>query len=790
MVASTPVEVLVLSKYDVFHRLSRSARETLRAAARTHVATVEYLDRFHKTIKWDNYKHKVLKEHLNQDRVVKLLRAHEHQHPQEHLRRPASSHKPSERSSDANPASSSSSSKEPPVKMTHVNTLVQTNEFLLLPPEQASIKKCFDASSATQSIGQYVATFNADAPPSVARRRQLDDVLLTERKKQIEVLNEGNPLVYFDLNQIQQQDRQTMLEVRSKAASSRRIMLANGGLTRGSFPSIPPASVSASAAAPSLLQSHSGRKSSHRASMRNIHTGVVAPSSTAFITDSATYQSFQDDFVFSRPEKLHEDGSRRTSRRKSVMLPRDMAMRRSTIHRGANHAGSDRVQDGEFVLVAVRYEDDTDGQPSVRVLRALDSVQDAQEALFRIKLAECNGEVEATKVVSAPEEFEECYYVAPRGKYAVIPAGGSHDVPETNSPSPIRRESHFGATAQRQSMAKLTISIGEAAAASDPANCTESNSSSRSPAALVPQPSSVQVDTTSLFGNLQPVTLSSAQQRDLDFARDAAKRKGTAETAHPSGPQEVNRSTSLASVPEVPRSPAARGGANAEPSTFAVVGMVVPAHKQLQNTRRQSLGPEEPMLCVYELLPSEMDAMECAMSMTPPSAVRNAMLCVVPVHEWIGLDDVHEWCVQVESSRREKKAPNAVAANKAKQAAGRRASLLIQMTQPGWKSEQDKARRLHQFICSRLSVKEKEAERRDESGFTPRPVVTLEEKLSTLQDYLQSTTTSTRSSGILDKYRQMKRFGSILKARITPQTGSGVSVMTAFGEDSSLTPAS
>lgn len=783
VVATTPVEVLVLSKYDVFHRLSRSARETLRTAVRTHVATVEYLDRFHKTIKWDNYRHKVFKEHLNQGRVVKLLRAHEHQHPQEHLRRPISSQ--SERSTDG----IASSSKQP-VKMTHVNTLVQTNEFLLLPPEQASIKKCFDASTATQSIGQYVATFNADAPPSVARRRQLNDVLLAERMKQIEVLNEGNPLVYFDLNRIQQQDRQTMLEVRSKAASSRRIMLANGGLTRGSFPSIPPTSA-ASAAAPSLLQSHNGRKSSHRASMRNIHTGA-AVSSPAFITDSATYQSFQDDFVFSRPEKLHEDGSRRTSRRKSIMLPHDLAMRRSTIHRGASNPGSDRVLDGEFVLVAVRYEDDgEDGsygrvvQPSVRILRVLDSVQDAQETLFRVKLAECNGCEEAPKV-SAPEECEEGYYVVPRGKYAAIPPEGSHDAPETNSsPSPLHRESHVGATSQRHSMAKPTISIGEAVT-SDPANSTESNSSSRSPGLPLPQPSSAQLDTTSLFGNLQPVTLSPAQRRDLDFARDAAKRKGTADTTRPTGSQDVNRSMSLISVAEAPR----RGGANAGPTTFAVVGMVVPARKQLQRTRRQSQGPEVPMLCIYELLSSEMDAMEFAMSMTPPSAVRNAMLCVVPAHEWIGLDDVHEWCVQVESSRREKKAPNAVTGNKAKEPTGRRASLLIQMTQPEWKSEQDKARRLHQFICSRLGVKEKEVERRDESGFTPRPVVTLEEKLSTLQDYLQSTATSTQSSSILGKYRQMKRFGSILKARITPQAGNGMPVMAALGEESSSTPAS
>jgi hypothetical protein len=44
--------VLILSKYDVFHRLSRAAREALRTAAHLPSESVVYLDRFHKTEKW------------------------------------------------------------------------------------------------------------------------------------------------------------------------------------------------------------------------------------------------------------------------------------------------------------------------------------------------------------------------------------------------------------------------------------------------------------------------------------------------------------------------------------------------------------------------------------------------------------------------------------------------------------------------------------------------------------------------------------------------------------------
>ncbi|RLN53217.1 hypothetical protein BBJ29_000511 [Phytophthora kernoviae] len=71
--ASTPVEVLLLSKYDVFHRLSRSARESLRAAAQSHAETVVYVDRFHKTQKWEAYKQKVLRDHVNHERIEKIL---------------------------------------------------------------------------------------------------------------------------------------------------------------------------------------------------------------------------------------------------------------------------------------------------------------------------------------------------------------------------------------------------------------------------------------------------------------------------------------------------------------------------------------------------------------------------------------------------------------------------------------------------------------------------------------------------------------------------------------------
>ena len=48
----------------------------------------------------------------------------------------------------------------------------------------------------------------------------------------------------------------------------------------------------------------------------------------------------------------------------------------------------------------------------------------------------------------------------------------------------------------------------------------------------------------------------------------------------------------------------------------------------------------------------------------------------------------------------------------------------------------------------------------------PRPTVKLEDKLTTLQEYLDSSNAVPKSGTALVRFRQMKRFGSIMKARI------------------------
>ncbi|KAG3205179.1 hypothetical protein PC128_g1522 [Phytophthora cactorum] len=103
----------------------------------------------------------------------------------------------------------------------------------------------------------------------------------------------------------------------------------------------------------------------------------------------------------------------------------------------------------------------------------------------------------------------------------------------------------------------------------------------------------------------------------------------------------------------------------------------------------------------------------------------------------------------------------------------KRLSHVPEPPKPLWQQERDEAQRLHSFICARMGapVLDKKQDRTEESGgFTPQPLVSLEDKLGTLHNYLQASTAFTTRTGhggvAILKYRQVKRFGSIMRSRI------------------------
>uniref|UniRef100_H3HCB7 Cyclic nucleotide-binding domain-containing protein n=1 Tax=Phytophthora ramorum TaxID=164328 RepID=H3HCB7_PHYRM len=167
----------------------------------------------------------------------------------------------------------------------------------------------------------------------------------------------------------------------------------------------------------------------------------------------------------------------------------------------------------------------------------------------------------------------------------------------------------------------------------------------------------------------------------------------------------------------------AAANSNSIRNTFAVASVVL---SKLEVAHSQY---EEPFVAVHALFSSEMEAVTHAMSLKPAQLLKSAMLRLTLVPE--------------------------------------------PPQQPTWQQERDEAKRLHNFICARMGapVPDKKKDRTEESGgFTPQPLVSLENKLDTLHNYLQATAAFTSRTGhggvALLKYRQVKRFGSIMRSRI------------------------
>nr|CCA17036.1 conserved hypothetical protein [Albugo laibachii Nc14] len=147
--ASTPVQIFVLSKYDVYHRLSRVTRESLRALSHETSDEIAYVDRLYKADKWRAYKENTLAKH-GALKTYPSVRGH-----------------------------------------TSGTDLVDCNDFLLVPRDRdgTRLNGCF--------VRDHIARYNPEAAPSPDRHRKLESALRKDEKRQLEVLNEGNPMTYL-----------------------------------------------------------------------------------------------------------------------------------------------------------------------------------------------------------------------------------------------------------------------------------------------------------------------------------------------------------------------------------------------------------------------------------------------------------------------------------------------------------------------------------------------------------------------------------------------------------------
>ncbi|RHY29014.1 hypothetical protein DYB32_005525 [Aphanomyces invadans] len=152
-----PFNVLVLSKYDVFNRLSRTARETLRGHTHRHKQPVVVFDQLYKTLKWDEYKAQVI--------VVHALgwRFHYSVDKLTHVQRGGGKHTP----------------------------LIEGNELLLLSPIKHS------TATPSKTLANYTVHYNPDVTTQ-DRKALLRAVVDAHAREAMKTLDEGNPMVYLD----------------------------------------------------------------------------------------------------------------------------------------------------------------------------------------------------------------------------------------------------------------------------------------------------------------------------------------------------------------------------------------------------------------------------------------------------------------------------------------------------------------------------------------------------------------------------------------------------------------
>lgn len=844
--ASTPVEVLVLSKYDVFHRLSRAAREALRTAAHSHAESVVYLDRFHKTDKWTKYKQRVLRQHVNHERLARILpQTPRPPAPADGMKRPrrvkpdATASESTQASPFARPSCSTVVPPETPEDVaslvTNKSPLVDANEFLLLVPHDHRVP---DNASTQGTIGHFVSTFNADAPPSVARKKRLEDVLVAERRRQVTVLNEGNPLAYFDLQEIKQQEKKHHAEARGRAASTRRTLL-----------------IGSAAALAAVNGANAGVSGSPNAFSSSLDSPLPSPMPTkAVLVDKVARtvmnQFAHENFVFSRPVRI-QDGDdvdafahRHRHRHHSSESEQRAASRRTS---SARKERAEQLCDGEFIVISVQFPDSSHEQysnsivrslqsPRMRILQATDSLVHAREIVKRAQVRDAtrsqmsydSGEASSGSLSTTTGA---AYYLVPKRKYAVVPRSELH---AHSSEEKLQRELW-----ERFARSSVAPSSAGALANPNPASPHTTSHARRPsvPAALygsggayperqvatAPVLSSTSLATVSpaeasgLFGSFQKIEFTGAEQCEIAAsAQEEAKTQGDTEAGE-------TQATAVVEPAELNPSPP-----SPRPQLFAVASVILSKH-EIEN----AVG-DESFLCVHQLFASEMQAMDAALTMTPLQHFRNAMLCVVPLDESLHLEDAYDWCIQVEPDRREKRgsasavvvSPKRNSRNAVKvaqfphhrmsEAASRgspRPRSPGAASKPGgilppatteWQAEREKAHRLHQFICSRLGQKatldKERREQQETTGFTPKALLTLDEKLATLHEYLESSSaaalnargTAGGGSGAhaMGKYRQMKKFGSIMKARLgSTLATSGLSLSLLNGNGGS-TPAS
>ncbi|ETV97210.1 hypothetical protein H310_09998 [Aphanomyces invadans] len=183
----------------------------------------------------------------------------------------------------------------------------------------------------------------------------------------------------------------------------------------------------------------------------------------------------------------------------------------------------------------------------------------------------------------------------------------------------------------------------------------------------------------------------------------------------------------------------------------------------------------EPSLCVYGCYPTEAEATDFAENGYPNELSDQALLCVVPMYEWIYFEDASDWCLQMRKSQDRhnlavhKKELHAIQ-QQPMVANAVSVAVAVPREAPGWMVEQQQGQRLHQLICSHMGVKstdrDQDVKGLEDEAYTVKSSVTLEQKMDALHDILNARHQPSGLGTSLQKMQKVQRFGHIMKLRL------------------------
>ncbi|OQR88563.1 hypothetical protein THRCLA_10242 [Thraustotheca clavata] len=183
-----------------------------------------------------------------------------------------------------------------------------------------------------------------------------------------------------------------------------------------------------------------------------------------------------------------------------------------------------------------------------------------------------------------------------------------------------------------------------------------------------------------------------------------------------------------------------------------------------------STSATEPVLAVHGCFPSEADALNFA--------EHGAMLCIVPMYEWVYIDDAAEWCISIRKSQDRQQAFEALKKEIASHHAHTGRSNLIATRPrktPPWVHDREAAQKLQVLVASHMGLPQREQDpdkATEEEGYSVKTNLMLEQKLDAVQEILASQ--RLRASKLtLGKVQKIHKIGNMIKAKVAATREQG-----------------